>query len=108
MSFAIHTTLLTALIAFAGIAQAGSGYTPKPVPTAEDMRAPALSRTQVKADLVMAIKDGSLARMNRNSGYPPDPVPVAGKPRTRAEVMEELRQAQADGSMRRIRTNRGF
>jgi hypothetical protein len=108
MSLVIRSVLLTALIAFSGIAQASNGYTPRPAPAAEDGKPAALSRAQVKADLAKAFQDGSLAAMNKNSGYPPEPVSTAAKLRTRAEVLEELRQAQADGSFRRMNTNRGY
>ena len=108
MSRTIRSTLVTALIAFAGIAQASNGYTPKPAPVPEDSKAAAATRAQVKADLAKAIKDGSLAELNKNSGYPPEPANSVAKPRTRAEVLEELRQAQADGSLRRMNTNRGY
>lgn len=108
MSLVIRSALLTALLAFSGFVQASNGYTPKPAPAAEDRMPAPLSRAQVKAELAKAFQDGSLAAMNKNSGYPPEPVNTAAKPRTRAEVLEELRQAQADGSLRRMNTNRGY
>jgi len=108
MSLAIRSTLLTALIAFAGVAQASNGYTPKSAAVLEDSKVAAANRVQVKADLAKAIKDGSLAELNKNSGYPPEPGHFGVKPRTRAEVLEELRQAHADGSLRRMNTNRGY
>ncbi len=108
MSLVIRSALLSTLIAFSAIVQASSGYSPKPVPSSETAKPESSTRAQVKVELAKAIQDGSLAAMNRNSGYPPDPVSTTAKPRSRAEVLEELRQAQADGSLRRMNTNRGY
>ncbi len=108
MSTVIRSTLLIAMFALAGVAQASNGYQPKPAPVAEDAKAAAATRAQVKADLAKAVKDGSLAEMNKSNGYPPEAANTGAKPRTRAEVLEELRQAQADGSFRRMNTNKGY
>lgn len=108
MSLVIRSALLGALFAFSGIVSASNGYSPKPAPTANTAQSESSTRAQVKAELAKAIQDGSLAAMNKNSGYPPEPANTAAKPRTRAEVLEELRQAQADGSFRRMNTNRGY
>lgn len=91
------------------------------------------SRAEVIEELKRAREDGSLAKMNSEAGYAPEfdlaPVrraqdaqkpkanlhssalvfdaPAAGS-RTRAEVLEELRVARDDGSLRRMNTNRGY
>lgn len=96
MSLALRSIAVSTLLALAGVANASNGYTPKPKPEAVDTKA--VSSEQAKADVVM----------NKASGSAAAPESTGPKPRTRAEVLEELRQAQADGSFRRIRTNRGF
>lgn len=94
------------------------------------------TRAEVIAELEAARRDGTLARMSRNQSYelgydmPTWSVgtkrakeasngnisgsgelvfeaPAAGA-RTRAEVIEELRRAREDGSLRRMNTNRGY
>nr|WP_269840645.1 DUF4148 domain-containing protein [Paucibacter sp. M5-1]MCZ7883102.1 DUF4148 domain-containing protein [Paucibacter sp. M5-1] len=92
------------------------------------------TRAEVRAELQKAREDGSLAKINSEAGYAPEaeaaarrpanvatlpPVklgagqiqfeaPAAGGGRTRAEVLEELRRAREDGSLRRMNTNRGY
>ncbi len=106
MSLALRTIAGTALIVLAGVAHASNGYTPKPKPAADDAKA--ATSEQVKADLAKSAQDGSQPAMNKDAGNSANPGGTGAKPRTREEVLEELRQAQADGSFRRIRTNRGF
>ncbi len=94
------------------------------------------TRAEVIAELEAARRDGSLAKMSRNQSYVPgDGIPTksagtkgpkaaaevnptgrnelvfeapAAGGRTRAEVIEELRRAREDGSLRRMNTNRGY
>ncbi|RTL35417.1 MAG: DUF4148 domain-containing protein [Burkholderiales bacterium] len=94
------------------------------------------TRAEVIAELEAARRDGTLAKMSRNQSYVPGydmptrsagakrakeasnvnnsgngelvfEAPAAGG-RTRAEVIEELRRAREDGSLRRMNTNRGY
>ena len=55
-----------------------------------------VTRAQVKAELLAAQKDGSLAAVN-SVDYPV--IKANGTPKTRAEVRSELIQAEKDGSM---------
>lgn len=93
------------------------------------------TRDEVKAELIAAIKDGTMAKMRHNRSYLPAyempsrtamsqpdnlkeqlakgegplifPAPAAGA-RTRAEVLLELQRAREDGSLRRMNSNRGY
>ncbi|MBU0914792.1 MAG: DUF4148 domain-containing protein [Gammaproteobacteria bacterium] len=94
------------------------------------------TRAEVIAELEAARRDGTLAKMSRNQSYVPGydmptrsvgtkrtkessnvnisgsgelvfEAPATGG-RTRAEVIEELRRAREDGSLRRMNTNRGY
>lgn len=94
------------------------------------------SRAEVLAELQKARQDGSLAKIGSEAGYAPEleeasrptgkrpakssagqailadgalqfEAPAAGG-RTRAEVLDELRRAREDGSLRLMNTNRGY
>nr|WP_297526222.1 DUF4148 domain-containing protein [uncultured Roseateles sp.] len=94
------------------------------------------TRAEVIEELKRAREDGTLAKINSEAGYAPEfePAPArrlapskdmktsatgeqssalkfeapAAGGRTRAEVLEELRLARQDGSLRRMNTNRGY
>lgn len=92
------------------------------------------TRAEVLAELQKAREDGSLAKVSSEASYAPEieaaarrpahvaalpsvklgagqiqfEAPAAGAGRTRAEVLEELRRAREDGSLRRMNTNRGY
>jgi hypothetical protein len=94
------------------------------------------TRAEVIDELKRAREDGSLAKMNSESGYAPEfePAPARRVPskeslptsaaqtqssalqfeapaagaRSRAEVLEELRVARENGALRRMNTNRGY
>ncbi|WP_295952903.1 DUF4148 domain-containing protein [Rhodoferax sp.] len=55
-----------------------------------------VTRAQVKAELLAAQKDGSLAAVNDND-YPV--ITATGSAKTRAQVRAELIQAEKDGTM---------
>ena len=93
-----------------------------------------MTRAEVKAQLAAIIKDGTMAKMNRNRSSSPEletPTrsalnrpenaqeqvakgeglitfkdPAAGA-RTRAVVLLELQHLREDGALRRMNTNRG-
>lgn len=134
----IHTVAaVIAISAFAVPASANNGFTASNTESGGSYHAMpgGKTRAEVKAELAAAIKDGTLAKMNRNRSYSPEletptrtaanrpesakeqvaksegPItfeaPAAGG-RTRAEVLLELQRAREDGSLRRMNTNRGF
>ncbi|MGN6827102.1 DUF4148 domain-containing protein [Paucibacter sp. M5-1] len=127
----------TAILAAISIpAMASSGFTPANTESGGAYHAMpgGKTRAEVRAELQKAREDGSLAKINSEAGYAPEaeaaarrpanvatlpPVklgagqiqfeaPAAGGGRTRAEVLEELRRAREDGSLRRMNTNRGY
>lgn len=117
---------------------ASNGFTPSKNDSGGEYHAVPGSKTraEVIAELDAARRDGTLAKMSRNQSYVPgydlpsaptvatpgrdassvnvsgrgdlvfEPPAVGG--RTRAEVLEELRRAREDGSLRRMSTNRGY
>jgi len=134
----LHTlAAFIAISAFAVPALASNGFTDSNTDNGGSYHAMpgGKTRAEVQAELAAAIKDGTLAKMNRNRSYSPEreaPVrvaltrpenakeqmaksdgqisfesPAAGG-RTRAEVLLELQRAREDGSLRRMNTNRGF
>lgn len=134
----IHTLVAAlAFSAFAIPAFSDNGFTPSNTDSGGSYHAmpDGKTRAEVKAELAAAVKGGSLAKMNRNRSYSPEPeslprtaqgrpesakeqvakgegqiafeAPAAGG-RTRAEVLLELQRAREDGSLRRMNTNRGY
>jgi len=134
----IHTVAaLLAISAFGVPAFASNGFTASNTESGGSYHAMpgGKTRDEVKAEVAAAVKDGTIAKMNRNRSYSPEletPVraalnlpgsakeqmakgeapitfeaPAAGG-RTRAEVLLELQRARDDGSLRRMSTNRGF
>lgn len=127
----------TAILAALSIpAMASSGFTPANTEAGGASHASpgGKTRAEVRAELQKAREDGSLAKMHSEAGYAPEldavarrpakaatlpPIkpgagqiqfeaPAAGGGRTRAEVLEELRRAREDGSLRQMNTNRGY
>jgi hypothetical protein len=63
------------------------------------------TRDEVKAELAAAIKDGSLAKMNREGGYAPEFETHKASRLTRTEVLSELQRARDDGSLDCLNSN---
>lgn len=131
---AIATAAILAAISIPAVAS--SGFTPANTESGGAYHAmPAgKTRAEVRAEVQKAREDGSLAKINSETGYAPEfeaaawrpakvaskraaaPVagplqfeaPAAGGSRTRAEVLEELRRAREDGSLRRMNANREY
>jgi len=66
------------------------------------------TRDEVKAELAAAIKDGSLAKMNSETGYAPEFEMRKASPLTRAEVLGELKRAREDGSLAKMNRNYSY
>ena len=128
----ISTTIAaTAVLAAISMpAMASQGFTPANTETGGAYHAmPAgKTRAEVLAELQQARQAGALAKIDSEAGYAPEfetatraaeklvghngalqfDAPAAGGGRTRAEVLEELRRAREDGSLRRMNSNRGY
>lgn len=63
------------------------------------------TRDEVRAELVAAIKDGSLAKMNGEAGYAPEFEMRKTLPLTRVQVLGELKRARDDGSLHCLNSN---
>lgn len=137
MSRLLNLTVI-AVATFGGSAFAGNGFASSDMDTAGFYyhgTTGSKSRDEVKAELQAARADGSMVEMGRNRSYVPvagiaSPfaknrtpavdqqlakgqgevlfdAPAAGG-RTREDVLNELLRARADGSLRRLNSNRSY
>lgn len=89
--------LATSLVALASVAATSAFADSYDRETAQLASAPStLTRAQVRAELVAAEKDGSLAAVTDNN-YPV--IAPSGTPLTRAEVRADLIKAEKDGTI---------
>lgn len=96
----------TSLIALASVAASSAfaedGYDHNYPVIAATAGSSTVTRAQVRAELIQAEKDGSLAAISDND-YPV--LHSTGPAKTRAEVRAELIQAEKDGSLAEISNN---
>lgn len=89
---------------------ASSGFTPSTTEAGGSPHSMTVtqSRAQVQSELQTARTNGSFEKITSEAGYAPEFEKTTQGGLTREAVLEELRRAREDGSMRRINRNRGY